>query len=133
MFNERSALVQKWLDNSSFGLSTAYPNKKFSPVSGTPFAELTFLGFVEDPLEIGDTPTNINDAIFQILLKYPIEKGDQDAIKKGDEIKQVYKRGVTLESGGQTIDIITVDFGNGFPSDGWFSMPISVNYRAYVC
>ena len=133
MFNERSALVQEWLNNSEFGLTTAYPNKKFKPKKDTPHAELTFLGVAETPLEIGGTPTNINDAIFQILLKYPVEKGDQDAIKKSDEIKQKYKRGVRLSYGGDTVDILTVDFGAGFNSDGWFALPISVNWRAYVC
>lgn len=113
-------------------LSTEYENTdSTSPKSG-PYQRVHLLP--AEPLNntFGDDQRQ-EQGIFQILLLYPTGVGAGDAIERAELIKNKFKRGTSLTSGGVTVHIShTPSIHSGIPDDDRYVIPVRIRYYAYI-
>jgi len=92
----RNALVLSWLDGD-FGLTTAFPNKDFTP--GTdPWAALFVVPSQPGVATCGDEGMDRHDGVLQIDLNHPLNDGDIPAITLADQIARRYKAGTRFNA-----------------------------------
>jgi hypothetical protein len=106
---------------------TALPNKSFSK----PLATVAWCAVFNLPSAPDTSGINSHDeypGVFQIDLNYPLNMGAGAAQAKADAIRAVFKRGAVL--GG--VEIVSTSTAQGVPVDGWYRVPVSVTYRAFV-
>ena len=110
---------------------TAFPNSFFSkPGPNGAWASLFNL-----PATAATDAINGRDeyaGIFQIDLNYPLDSGAGGAQEKADAIRAVFRRGAAFVSGGQRVEIVSTSIAQGVPVEGWYRVPVSVSYRAFV-
>ncbi len=127
----RSALIQSWLDGS-FGLDTAYPNKKFDPAAGTPWAAVFILPNQPEVATLGGRGEDVHDGVFQISLFYPPDQGDADIMAKADAVAKHYKAGQRYTYDGQGVLIRSCGRSQGRLDDGWYRIDLTVNWQSHV-
>ena len=110
---------------------TSYPNSSFSkPGPNVEWASLFNL-----PATASTDAINGRDeyaGIFQIDLNYPLDSGAGGPQAKADAIRAVFRRGAAFVSGGQRVEIVSTSIAQGVPVEGWYRVPVSVSYRAFV-
>jgi len=127
----RSALIQSWVDGG-FELDTAYPNRKFDPVAGTPWAAVFILPNQPEVATLGDSGADQHDGVFQISLFYPPNQGDHDIMAKADAIAAHYKAGKRFSYDGQSLLVRNCGRAQGRLDDGWYRIDLTINWVAWV-
>jgi hypothetical protein len=127
----RSALIQSWIDGG-FGLNTAYPNRKFDPVAGTPWAAVFILPNQPEVATLGDSGADQHDGVFQISLFYPPNQGDHDIMAKADAIARHYKAGNRFSYDDQSLLVRNCGRAQGRLDDGWYRIDLTINWVAWV-
>jgi hypothetical protein len=116
--------------NGGFGLAIAYENLVYTPVTGTPYAELL--------THIGETnPLTLNDldetsGLFRVVLHYPKDGGTIAARKKADEVTTVFKIGSRFSFGGVTLTVTSNNQRISSLDDGWHNLIIDIFYTAFL-
>jgi hypothetical protein len=93
---------------------------------------LTFLPALTEQADLGTAGKNRNIGIAQVDVFAAGENGWGDAFDKADDVAEHFKRGTRLTSGGVTVTIESVQIGPQLSFDGWFQLPVSINYLAYT-
>lgn len=132
----RTALEAK-LEAMTPALATAWQNRAFKPVTGTPYQQVFLLPATPSNPTMGDGYYR-EQGIFQITLMYPlgtptIPAGPAEAEKRAELIRTAFKRGTSMTSGGIMVIVEkTPEIGQGRPDgDRWF-IPIKIRYFAEI-
>lgn len=105
---------------------TSYPNANFTkPAPGTAWAQVRLLPSLGAPLSLGSDEM---PGLMQIDLNYPINQGAAAAQIKADQIRAHFKRGRRLGN----IVLGMTAIAPGMVVDGFYRVPVSVYYRAFV-
>jgi hypothetical protein len=123
------ALVDTFID-AGFGLAIAHENLPYSPVIGTPYAELIVLQ--NDTTMFSLHHSNQTDGVFRVILKYPVDSGSIAVKQKADAIFEVYKIGRKLTYDGVSLTIVNHSRRNGVAENGWYSVVLTIAYRAFI-
>jgi hypothetical protein len=124
------AAFEKRLADMVPDLSTAYENKTFTPVAGTPYQRVNLL-----PGDPDNSPHAIyfEQGIFQITLCYPLNTGPGAAEARVGAIKTWFALGTTmLESGVTTRVTSTPRRGPAYDEGDRYCIPVSVSYQAQI-
>jgi len=112
-------------------LATAWENKAFTPVTGTPYQAAYLLPAEPDNVEIG--PGYTERGIFQVNLFYPKDKGAKDAAARAILIRDTFPFGASLTSGGVTVHIIaTPEIGVARPDGDRFMVPVRIRWNSRI-
>lgn len=92
--------------------------------------------FVEHLMNGNNTPIGLQNAtkdlqygIYQVNVKTPISGNNKwSCLKLRDDLASYFPRGLTLESGGQSVLIRFVDSSDIMPDDTHFNIYLSINY-----
>lgn len=129
----RTALLRQ-LSSISPTLPTAWENSKFEPVSGSAWQRVDILPAPPENTSIGTVNVVYESGIFQVLCKYPLNNGPNDATRRAELIKTSFPRGLSLTCDGVTLHIEkTPEIAPALPpSDGWYTIPVSIPYYAHI-
>jgi hypothetical protein len=129
-------VIRKLLENRLKALDTAFPtayeNADYKPVTGTAYQEPFLLPNIPDNSSIG-SGHYIELGLFQVNLRYPQGKGANQAQAKAEAIKLHFQRGTTLTE--NVIMLVITDtprIAPAFVSDGWYVVPITINYQSDI-
>lgn len=111
---------------------TAYENVDFTPTTGTAYQRVNLLPAQPDNPTLGGTHY-LELGVFQITLCYPQNKGIKDAMTKAEAIRAHFSRGLSLTQGSTTLTITrTPSINPAFIDDGWYCVPVSIQYHANI-
>jgi hypothetical protein len=125
----KETLIDAYVDGD-FDIETAWENRKFNPVNGTPWARVTIIPNQPEIVTLGATGEDEHTGVMQIDLFYPQDKGDGDILAMADSIREVFKGGARLVNEGQMVIINSCGRGAGRNENGWFRMIITINWWA---
>lgn len=114
------------------GWPIAYPNLPYEPTVGTDYLRLSFIPALTEQADLGTNGRNVNLGIAQIDVFNAGQDGWSEAFDKADAIAEHFKRGTKLSNGGVTVTIEQVEIAAPLNIDGWYQLPVSINYRAYT-
>jgi hypothetical protein len=123
------AFVQAFI-NGSFGLTIAHENDNYEPTPGTPYAEIYLIPNDITPVTLADSDET--DGVFRINLRYPSDTYSITAKTMADSIFSVFKIGTRLSYDGQKATITGQSRGRGINEGGWYALPLSIAYRAFL-
>lgn len=127
----RKTIEQK-LAALSPAVSTAYENKPFTPVTGTPFQRVNLMPNTPDNTTQGGA-SYIERGIFQIMLCYPINTGPAAAEAQAQLTRAHFKRGTSMVEAGIAVVVTdTPRVASGMIDDNRFCIPISVPWQAQI-
>ena len=116
--------------SGSFGLPIAHENDNYTPTAGTPYAEIYLIPNDITPITLSDS--NENDGILRVFLHYKSDQLSITAKQKADEIFNYFKIGSVLTYETQKVTIVGLSRGRGINENGWYSLPLSIFYRAFL-
>jgi hypothetical protein len=104
----------------------AYENTPFTPEIGVLWLRENFLPAETDALTLSGGNTRAHRGIYQITVFAPMEQAVSEAEAKAEALMVHFARGTSVGSGRVT----NVYRGPAVAEDGWFAIPISVQYLA---
>lgn len=113
-------------------ISTAYENVPFVPTANTKWAQVFFLPNDPSVSTLGAGGTDAVDGIVQITVNYPEGTGDDGPDNDTETMRGLFYAGRYLTSGSQTVKIVACGRGEGQLKDGWFSVPITITWQAWI-
>lgn len=126
-----SALQTAFTDGA-FGLSAAYENKEFTPVPGTPWAELFIIPNQPTVNTLGDGGQDLIEGVFQINLNYPVGGGAGTAKQKATEIRDYFYAGRVFTYSAQDVSIISAGRGISRNVDSWYKVITTIFWQSRV-
>jgi len=127
----RAALETK-LNGITPAISIAWENVPFTPVAGTPYAQIYLMPASPDNPTLGDGFYR-ERGILQISLMYPLQAGPLTAETKAEAIRTAFKRGTTMTSGSVTVVVDrTPEIGQGRVDGDRWAVPVRVRYSAGI-
>lgn len=126
----QSALFTHWV-NGAFNIETLYPNEDAETTPGKPRAELSLLPVSTSPSTTGPSGRDVHEGILQVMLRYPVNQGNNPALTMADEIAQHYQAGERPAYNGQDVIIRGASISPPMVDGGWLNLAVSVNYTAY--
>ena len=123
------AFIQSFIDGA-YGLGTAYQNQPYTPIAGTPYAEL--LNIPNDITALDLKDTNETDGLFRIILRYPVDSGAFAAKNEAETIMADYSIGSSVSYSGQSARITAVNRQQGVVEESWYVTLITISYRAFI-
>lgn len=113
----------------------AWPNVNYAPQIGTPYMRAAIIPYptANPTMGMGALDVKRYFGLLQVLLYYPINSGEGDLRRKADAVIAWFYRGLTLTSGGVSVNIDATPYASpAFVSDAWFVVPVSIPYRSDV-
>lgn len=118
---------------------TAYENATFDPseklTDEDMFYQRAYLlpAASRSPTLGGTTELVEEKGIFQVSIYYRPDEGTAGARARAEAIRAHFPRGLTLTSGGVSVQIQQrASVGPAMSSDGWYVVPVSIPYFCYV-
>lgn len=124
------ALLTAWDAFNAGGISTAYENANFTPVEGTPWAQVFFLPDQPKAVTLSGTGEDEHTGILQINLNYPQGAGAGAAADKADAIREYFEAGARFAFESQEVLVLSSGRAGGRNDEGWFILPVSINFMA---
>ncbi len=113
-------------------LATAYENRTYVPVSGTPYQRANLLPATPDNSTQGPT-TYFEIGVFQITLCYPSGNGSTDIEARVQLVRNQFKRGTSMTEGSvMTLVTHTPRVAPGYADGDRWCIPVSVTYQAQI-
>lgn len=111
-------------------MATAYENKTFQPVDGTPYQRINHLS--NTPVDHNLGMDVIEDrGIMQVSLFYPLNGGRVPAKTRAQAIRDHFKAPMELTQGAITVEILlTPAIGSGDPDGDRYMVPVSIYWRS---
>lgn len=127
-------LISAWksFSESSAGgnIQTAYENDVFTPVIGTPYAQVFFLPDQPKGATLSGIGEDEHEGIFQVNLNYPKGKGSGAAANMADAIRENFEAGAKFVYASQEVTIRSCGRAGGRNVNGWYVLPVSINFYA---
>lgn len=108
----------------------AWENINYEPVPGTTFIRPTNLQGFTEQLTLGDNGQDQTDGIYQIDIFTDANTGKAAGLRLVDIIADQFKRGTDLTYNSTTVRVQNVSRGTALNSDGWYQVPVLINYYA---
>jgi len=113
-------------------LSTAWENVPFTPVTGTPYQRAYLMPATPANPTMGDGYYR-EQGIFQVSLMYPLQAGPKTAADRAELIREAFKRGTSMTSGGiTTIVERTPEIGQGRVDGDRWALPVKIRWYAGI-
>ena len=130
-----SLSVKKAIETAINGLSptvaTVYENMPYSPIVGTPYQQVWFVGFIPVNQEYG--ASHQLKGYFQIDLMYPLLNGSGTALTRAEVIKALFKKGSSFIADGISVNICeTPEITSGRNEGDRWKICVKVYYSAWV-
>ena len=127
---EIKVAVDKAMGLLSGVIQTEYENVAFAPTAGTPYQQLHFLPAINSSIEITG-PGALYRGIYQITLKYPVNKGVNPALDKIESIVKAFPKSRSLIEGTtKVICELPVYRKLGVDGDRYI-YAVSIEYKSY--
>lgn len=126
----RAALTAQAKIATGFPAQVAYEQFFFTPTMGTPYARLTLLPSSSAPFSV-DGQTAMHRGLFQVDIICPAQAGTALAESLADNVMAVFKTGLRLPAGIDTVKIETSQRHTAIPDAAWISIPVTVNWRVF--
>ena len=126
-----SALIQAF-DDAGFGLPFAVENESYTPVTGTPYAQLFILPNQPTVSTMGDSGQDLITGLMQVNLNYPVGDGSGLAKQKATAIRNVFKAGYRPSYDGQEVFITSSGRGIARNQDSWYQVVVNIIWEARV-
>lgn len=127
---EIKVALDKAIGLLSGDIQTEYENIDFTPTAGTPYQQLHFLPAVNASIEITGSGA-IYRGIYQITLKYPVNKGVNPALDKVESIVKAFPKSRPLTEGTtKVICELPVYRKLGVDGDRYI-YAVSIEYKSY--
>ena len=111
-------------------IQTEYENIAFTPTAGTPYQQLHFLPAPSTSIEISGE-ASIHRGIYQITLKYPVNRGVNPPLDKAESIIKAFpKSRVLVENDTVVICELPVYRKLGVDGDRYI-YAVSIEYKSY--
>jgi len=125
----RSALVQSLVDLSTAN-SWTYPiaaeNNPEEQNHDSVWLGISYIPNIPDVATLGDGGEDDLNGIFQIDIFTPLGKGEKDALDIVDVLRSYFTAGRRFAYSGQEVVITGCGQTNGFSSNNYFRIPVSV-------
>lgn len=126
------AALESWLNGMSPAISTAWENRSFTPVNGTPYQRVNLLAADPDNTTQGSAMF-IELGILQVTLNYPVGAGPAAIEARAEALRSRFKRGTTLSASGINVHITrTPSIEPAIQEPGWYSIPVSIRWQAFI-
>jgi hypothetical protein len=109
-----------------------WENDKYSPTKGTLYLKAALLSVDSVQAELGDTGMDENVGVYQVDVVAPADNGKNAGMVMADLIANHFKRGTYLTYNSRTVRIENVDRSTAIIADGWYTIPVSVNWIAFT-
>ncbi len=117
--------------NANLGLAIAHENLPYTPVTGTPYAELIMLQ--NDITPWGLSQRNQSDGLFRVILRYPVNTGAIVAKTMADSIFAAFPIGARISYANVVRATITSQArAPGYAEEGWYKLILSLGYQALL-
>ena len=116
--------------SGSFGLPIAHENDNYVPTAGIAYAEIYLIPNDITPITLADSIEN--DGFLRVFLHYKSDELSITAKTKADEIFTYFKIGSVFTYETQKVTITGLSRGRGVNEKGWYSLPLSILYRAFL-
>lgn len=126
-----SAALSSRLSTLPSSPPVAYENVEYKPVDGQAWLRESYLP--ANSSTVGLEPTGSTDfvGVYQISIYTPLDDSKFEAHQLVDAITAHFTRGTVLSFEGLNVKIEQVNVAQGLRSNGWWLMPVSVNWRAF--
>lgn len=125
------AALETALAAISPAIDYAWENVDYSPVVGTPYAQVYLLTATPDNREIG--PGYTEQGFLQVNLFYPIGNGPADASARAALIRAAFPFGATFAAGSDTVLIkATPEVGPARTEDDRYLLPVRIRFEAHI-
>lgn len=135
MLADIRAALESRLNAMSPSFPTAWENAAYTPEIGTPFQWVTLLpAETQNPTFAGiGSELAFEQGIFQVSIYEPRGVGSGAAAARADALRDQFKRGLTLTSGGVNVKIArTPSIAPALLEADWYVVPVSIPYFAHV-
>jgi len=111
----------------------AWPNREYIPIVGTKWIRPALLPADTIAATIGDTSsTDLNTGIYQVDIFTKAGEGKNDAMVQADLIADHFKRDTELTYNAHTVVIKNVSQSPAQINNGWFQVPVNIEYYAFT-
>lgn len=118
------------LTSLGLGIQLNMPNVEVKDPNVTPSADVSFIFNQPSVATLGDSGDDNHDGFMQILLKYPMGKGDKDIMTMADTIRSGFTAGTKCLYGDQEVTILNCGIGIFDIYESKFVNPITINWYA---
>ena len=127
---EIKVALDKAIGLLSSDIQTEYENIAFTPTAGTPYQQLHFLPAPSTSIEISGE-ASIHRGIYQITLKYPVNKGVNPPLDKAETIIKAFPKSRVLVEN-DTVVICELPTYRKLGVDGdRYIYAVSIEYKSY--
>jgi hypothetical protein len=130
VFTDISVALDSRLNTLADSPPVAWENKKYTPTKGTLYLRPANLAGAVEPSTLGDNGQDMNEGVYQVDVFAPGGKGKKAANDAADNVADHFKRGTDLTYNGRTVRIKSVSRNPGRNSNGWYQIPVIINYYA---
>lgn len=113
------------------GMPIEWENVPSSPGSGR-HAQVNFLPNIPVVGSLGAEGSDVATGILQVTLRYPKGKGDTATREDFETLRQRFVAGRSLIHGDQRVTIVSCGRSQGFISDVWYTIYVSINWYAEI-
>jgi hypothetical protein len=110
--------------------ATQWENFAFDPTPGTPYQACNIL--FADPFDPEANGSFVQESGYmQVTLRYPANKGAGPAITKAQELKQAFRKGLSIPCDGSTVQIIrTASIAPGSNDGDRYAVAVKIFFNA---
>lgn len=125
------AALETALDGMTPALATQYENAAFTPTTGTPY-QIAALLFAQ-PRNDEVSASWVEQGLFQITLRYPLNVGPAAAAARANLIRQTFYRGASFTSGSVTVTVArTPEILPAYTESDRYAIPVRVPFSAPI-
>ena len=112
-------------------LETQYENAAFTPTPGTPYQAAALL--TAQPRNDEVSASWVEQGLFQITLRYPLNTGPADAAARATLIRQTFRRGASFTKDGVTVTVVrTPEILPAYTEGDRYAVPVRVPFSAPI-
>lgn len=129
IFEIEKALFKK-VEDSQLGIPRNYPN--YPGESEAPYANISVTHSDPVPVTLGKTGEDNHTGFLQIMLKYPLNEGNSDAMTLSQSLCTIFQAGVKCIYQGQVVNVTRAGIGAAMEIDDLYCIPVTVYWYARV-
>lgn len=107
-------------------------NFDYDPVVGTLYLSEKVFPSGNVPLGTGNADTDRHQGLYQVTVHGKAGDGRNEVEEQADLVAAHFPKGGEYTSGGITVRVRRVEIEQGFNSEGWYVMPVSVYWQAII-
>lgn len=125
-----SALEERLMTLASPPL-IAWEDVAFEPTTGQGYLRVHHLhNTPRDFTLVGDAAERLG--IFQVDVVWPAGRGKVEAKQMAEQVAALFAPVQSLDAGNHRVDLTrTPSIAGGMPDEGWYTVPVSINWRAF--